>query len=37
MVRNEAYIKNKRMLEVAIPSFSPSLVQTPKALSSKKD
>ena len=35
-VRKEAYIKNNLILEVATPNFSPSRVQTPKALLSKK-
>jgi hypothetical protein len=35
-VRKEAYIKNNRMEEVAIPIFSPNAVQTPKACLSKK-
>ncbi len=30
-VRKDAYMKDKRMLEVGIRNFSPSLVQTPNA------
>jgi hypothetical protein len=35
-VMKEAYIKNNLILDVAIPSFSPSRVHTPKAYPSKK-
>jgi hypothetical protein len=35
-VINDAYIKKSLMLDVATPSFSPSLVQTPKAYVSMK-
>ncbi len=30
-VKKDAYMKDKRMLEVGIRNFSPSLVQTPNA------
>lgn len=30
-VKNEMYIKDRRMLLEAIPSFSPNMAQTPKA------
>ncbi len=30
-VKNDAYMKNKRILEVEKFNFSPSLLQTPKA------
>jgi hypothetical protein len=36
-VRNEAYIKNRRMDEVAIPILSPNAAHTPKAYFSKND
>jgi len=35
-VMKEAYIKNNLILDVAIPSFSPNRVHTPKAYPSKK-
>jgi hypothetical protein len=34
-VMKELYIKNKRILSIGKFNFSPSLEQTPKALSSK--
>ena len=34
-VKKEVYIKNKRILAVAIPNFSPKKVQTPKACFSR--
>jgi hypothetical protein len=34
-VKNEVYIKNRRIDEVAIPNLSPSAVHTPKACFSK--